>query len=248
MRTLADLQLGYENFSYDFHRNGEARVLRTLEERTTIRTVFDVGANTGEWSTMAVHTFPSAHVHAFEIVPQTALVCRSNTQRLERFTLNEVGLSDREGSDEAYVTEGLSVLATCVPDFSDTFHRIETAPVAVRTTTGDLYCERLGIESIDFLKIDVEGYEDKVLRGFESMLERGAVRAIQFEYGYVNIASRFLLKDFYDLLIPYGMAVGKVYPTYVDFRDYDHHHEDFRGPNYLAVRRREHELIRALEG
>lgn len=29
-------------------------------------------------------------------------------------------------------------------------------------------------------------------------------------------------------------AVGKIYPDYVDFRDYDLGDEDFLGPNYLA--------------
>jgi hypothetical protein len=30
--------------------------------------------------------------------------------------------------------------------------------------------------------------------------------------------------------------VGKIYPDYVDFRDYDLSDEDFLGPNYLACR------------
>jgi hypothetical protein len=37
--------------------------------------------------------------------------------------------------------------------------------------------------------------------------------------------------------------VGKVYPTYVDFRSYRLTDEDFRGPNYLAVRRERNDLI-----
>ena len=58
---------------------------------------------------------------------------------------------------------------------------------------------------------------------------------IQFEYGYVNIVAKFLLYDFYKLLEGYGMKIGKIYPDFVDFRDYRYQDEDFIGPNYLAV-------------
>lgn len=248
MASVRDLHRGYENFSYDFHENGEERVLQVLERTVPVRTVFDVGGNTGDWSTMAVRAFPAAHVHAFEIVPQTAERFRANTAGLDRLTLNDVGLSDQEGVDEVHIIDEWSPLATAVPDFVESFHRLETRRVAVTTTTGDRYCERQSIERIDFLKVDVEGYEHKVLGGFSGMLERDAIRAIQFEYGYVNIATRFLLKDFYDLLTPMGMVVGKIYPGYVDFRDYRYEHEDFLGPNFLAVRAEEAALIAALSG
>jgi FkbM family methyltransferase len=246
MSRLLALHRGYENLSYDFHTNGEARVLRSISRGSPVRTVFDVGANTGAWATMAAQTFEAAEIHSFEIVPATAAVFRANAHRLERIVVNDVGLSDREGGDEVHLTAPASPIATCVPDFTHGFHKLATATVAVTTTTGDLYCQRHGIDSIDFLKIDVEGYEHKVLAGFSTMLERQAIRAIQFEYGYVNIATRFLLKDFYDLLVPLGMVIGKIYPDHVDFRPYDYRHEDFLGPNFLAVRAAELPLLSEL--
>ena len=100
---------------------------------------------------------------------------------------------------------------------------------------GDIFCAEKGIDNIDFLKIDVEGYEHKVLKGFEGILKRGGIKVIQFEYGYVNIDTHFLLKDFYDYLQSFGMKLGKIYPSYVDFREYEYKDEDFYGPNYLAV-------------
>lgn len=246
MAWLTELHRGYENLSYDFYSNGESRVLRLLSADSGVKTVFDVGANTGEWSTMAIRIFPDAQVHAFEIVPHTADCYRDNTSGLRQICFNSIGLSDREGSEQVFFREGLSPIATCVPNFVESFHRVETVTIPVLTTTGDLYCSARNIGQIDFLKIDVEGYEHKVLNGFLGMLSRQAIRAIQFEYGYVNVASRFLLKDFYDLLTSLGMVIGKIYPNYVDFRPYKHVHEDFLGPNYLAILGTEKELIRKL--
>ena len=58
-----------------------------------------------------------------------------------------------------------------------------------------------------------------------------AVRVRPGEYPYP-----FLLRDFYLLFAGYGYVVGKIYPDYVEFRDYDLGDEDFIGPNYLACR------------
>jgi hypothetical protein len=82
----------------------------------------------------------------------------------------------------------------------------------------------------------VEGAEHLVLEGLETQLRSERVRFVQFEYGRVNILTHFLLRDFYQLFASYGYVVGKIYPDYVDFREYDLSDEDFMGPNYLACR------------
>src|SRR5439155_19181087 len=93
-----------------------------------------------------------------------------------------------------------------------------------------------GIREVDFLKLDVEGAEHLVLQGLENHLRDRRVRFVQFEYGRVNILTHFLLRDFYQLFAAYGYVVGKIYPDYVDVREYDLSDEDFLGPNYLACR------------
>jgi hypothetical protein len=113
-------------------------------------------------------------------------------------------------------------------------------------TTGDEYCAGRGIAHIDFLKLDVEGLELPALRGFEGMLADGRIDVIQFEYGFINLLPKFLLKDLHEFLNARGYAAGKVFPNYVDFREYRLTDEDFMGPNYLAVRRDRSDLIALL--
>ena len=96
---------------------------------------------------------------------------------------------------------------------------------------------------MDFLKLDVEGAEHLVLQGLDESLQNGRIRFVQFEYGRVNILTHFLLRDFYQLFRGYGYAVGKIYPDYVEFRDYDLRDEDFLGPNYLACRVEDEALV-----
>jgi FkbM family methyltransferase len=238
--------LGYSNLSYDMQDNGESRVLRIMSD-FDMNVIFDVGANTGEWSRLAATLAPSARIHAFEILPQTAAKFRDNLAGVGNVRLNVIGLSDRSGEDTLHAVEGQSYIASCVPDFTEGFHKQSVSSITVQTTTTDAYCEEHGIETIDFLKVDVEGYEHKVLKGCEALLQRGGIRVIQFEYGYVNIATRFLLQDFYAMLEARGFALGKIFPDHVEFRPYQYRDEDFLGPNFLAVLKTEQALIEALK-
>jgi FkbM family methyltransferase len=237
----------FENFDFDFRSNGESRVLALLAGRAP-HVVLDVGANRGDWSRMAEGLLPQAAIHAFEIVPDTFRTLSQNVAGKPRIVPHPVGLSDAEGDIDVFFAEGKSEIATCVTGISESIHGYSPPRVRTRVTTGDLFCEREGIERVDFLKLDVEGFEPNVLRGFARMLAAGRIGAIQFEYGYGNIVSRFLLRDFYELLGPLGMRIGKIYPRGVEFRDYDLRAENFLGSNFLAVQASQDELIRALAG
>jgi hypothetical protein len=101
--------------------------------------------------------------------------------------------------------------------------------------TGDSYLQENGLSRVDVLKIDTEGAEPLVLRGFSQALAEKRIGLIQFEYGRVNVLTRFLLADIYEMLEPLDFDIGKLYPNYVDFRPYSPMLETFLGPNYIAV-------------
>ena len=52
--------------------------------------------------------------------------------------------------------------------------------------------------------------------------------------------------DFYEFFTQKNYVVGKIYPNYVDFKDYTLDDENFLGPNYLAVKKEYQDLISAL--
>jgi FkbM family methyltransferase len=242
-----ELHKRYENANYDSQTNGEFTVLRKLAKaQGSIRAILDVGANKGDWSIVASEIFPQATIHAFEIVPQTFDRLVENCRHHRNIVCHSSGLSDKEGTTTVFFSPDHSELATCVPDFTEKFHKLEAQKIDATVLTGEKFCADQGIESIDFLKVDVEGYEHKVLKGFEEMLKRGRIKLIQFEYGYVNIETHFLLKDFYEYLNTFDMKIGKIYPSYVEWREYRYDNEDFYGPNYLSVHSSCQEIENAL--
>lgn len=234
---------GYENWNYDFDKNGESRVMKALAQ-FELKTVLDVGANIGDWSTIALKLYPQAKIHAFEIVPQTFAILKNNIQANNtRIVLNNFGLSDsKQTIDIKYAAEsnGQSSMFSFLEQ-----DQYEVVPCEV--IAGDSYVEKHKIDHIDFLKIDTEGAEHLVLQGFEHTFAKQNVDVVQFEYGQVNILSKFLLYDFYSFFEKLGYKVGKIYPNYVDFKAYDFEDENFIGPNYVAIKASRGDIIKALQ-
>jgi FkbM family methyltransferase len=245
LRTAATLSRQYlkwfGNASYKYEKNGERWLLEVLREEP-ILTVLDVGANVGKWSLIAAELFPQATVYALEIIPATAAELRNRTAGHSRIKTFNLGFADHTGTVTMRYHPSASTHAT----FTEYPHGWEGERIACPVIRGDEFLAREGIREIDFLKLDVEGAEHLALRGLEEALRDRRVRFVQFEYGRVNILTRFLLKDFHELFGGYGYVVGKIFPDHVDIRHYDLGDEDFLGPNYFACRPDDSALARLL--
>ena len=165
----------------------------------------------------------------------------------KRFILNNVGLSDKSGIikyKDYGKNSGVNTLLTSA-DFSDGYLNYELLEGII--DTGNSYCQKNGIKNIDFLKIDVEGAEHLVLYGFSELLDRQDIRIIQFEYGYTNGDAHFLMKDFYNFFEKLGYKVGKIRRAGIDFSPFTYRNNDFNsGPNYIAVKENDNEIISLL--
>jgi FkbM family methyltransferase len=244
-RFAAIVESGYENEEWDMDANGETGLLRRLAP-ARLRTVFDVGAHCGDWSVEALNAFNEANVHAFEVAPPTFdRLQREITARglAHRTTLNAFGLGDRTGSREMYFFPDHPQLTCDMPRHA---HAAST-PFTAELTTGDDYVRTRGLDGIDFLKIDVEGAEHLVLKGFRQTLDACRIDCIQFEYGAFSIQTRVLLADYYDALGT-NYWIGKIFPGSVEFREYDWTMENFRFSNFLCVLRRRPDLMELARG
>jgi FkbM family methyltransferase len=234
----------YDNFNYDSRTNGEYWLLSQLRSFNP-GTIFDVGANRGEWSEHCAKAFPSATIHSFEIVPQTAERLNARINGTPNVVVNQFGLSDVNGETSIYIDPERDWLSSTV-EGTEIINRGVSHRISGRTVTGDAYLAEHAIDQIDILKIDVEGAEYRVLNGFARSLAGRRVTVIQFEYGHINIFSHFLLLDFYRLLDPLGFVLGKLYPDGVAFKPWDARAENFYGPNYVAVLSDRHDVIEAV--
>jgi FkbM family methyltransferase len=225
----------HEGFSYNSDKNGEARLLRSLD-KSTQKIIFDVGANVGDWTRLALRENPLSKVHCFELSRDTFLSLEKSVGD-DRAKFNNFGLSHINGDIE-YKDFGVdSTINTLLLDskFHDQNSTFEVKKSAV--VCGDDYCSDNQISTVDLLKIDVEGAEHLVLLGFEKMLKDKAIKLVQFEYGYTHGDVHFLIKDFFNFFENLGYEVGVVKPRGVIFQPFHYRLNDFdSGPNFVAIR------------
>lgn len=239
----ARLARGYlraiENVNHDLWSNGEATAVRRMPH--AIRTAVDVGANRGEWTALVLASHPGATVHAFEPTPDLVGDLQSRFADDPRFVLEPIALGSERGTASLYLNprhDSMNSLVEAVaPDAA-------TIDVAVRR--GDDVLSDRGVGQIDYLKVDVEGHDLDVLRGFRGLLEAGKVDVVQFEYNVCTLSARRYLADYHELLEPLGYVIGKVHPDGVDFRPYSQDQENWRGPACIAVRRDLSPIVQAL--
>lgn len=237
-----------KNENFDFHKNGERRLLEALA-CINPRYILDVGANVGHWSVMARQICPTASVHAFEILPTNWPRLEHNTASDDRIVIHHLGLSDAPGelrvfsSSKSELNDMATISKISEMQAHDDYYDTKTM---CRVDTGAAFMNANKINRIDLLKIDTEGYDLNVLKGFGDKIH--SITLVQFEYGVFNIGSRTLLADFFSFFSEHGFIVGKVYPRFIDFFDYDYSAEDFAGSNYVAVKKNDNKLIKAING
>lgn len=238
----------YENaYNYDFNSNGERFVLESMA-KYNFSCVFDIGANVGDWALLAHQNFPNAKIHCFEIVKQICEILNKKTKSVSNITVNNFGLSDQaEEVKLKFCPTHHHVTSQIDYPLNLLSHPCDFEITTCSVICGDSYMQKQDIKHVDFMKIDVEGSEHRVLDGLKRAIKHRMIDVIQFEYGLFNILTKFLLYDFYVLFRNNGYRIGKIYPNYVDFREYAFIHEDFRGPNYLAVLEDRTDLISSLQ-
>lgn len=159
-------------------------------------TVFDVGANDGDYLSAALDALPKVQAHSFE--PQ-----QDSFEKLKtRFAGNPAVQVHKLALGRAPGTAQLQYAKTGDTTASLAYVQNPQRSETVEVSTVDLFCRARNITHIDLLKIDTEGFEMDVLLGAHQMIERDGVAAIQFEFGDTFIHTPYHFADFWELLTP----------------------------------------------
>jgi len=243
-RAASFFEAAWHNEDTELSTNGELAVLKRLRS-ADFRLAIDVGANVGHWLKAATENWPRCAFHAFEVAPQTYLELVKHASSIGdgRVELHNLGLADQAGVETMYYFPAHPELTCDRPRHDGQPSELFEA----RLTTLDAFSRERGIDNVDFLKVDVEGAEHRVLKGAHELLAAERISCIQFEYGAFSIQTRFLLKDYFVLLAD-RYHIGKIYPDHVAFDDYEWTAETFRFSNYLCVARQRTDLMSLLNG
>ncbi len=185
--------------------------------------VFDVGANTGDYSILLSKLVDtSGKVYTFEAA--------SNTFSKLEERLNQAECTNTYAFNNAVYSEDTQIEFNEFPEDFSVWNSIgkpqmlnpngsgEYVPIVnteiVQAISLDSFCKDKNIQSIDYLKIDVEGAESDVLEGARLLLQQQAIKFIQFE-----ISQKMLeglnrdAKSTFNILIAHGYECHKITGT-----------------------------------
>lgn len=229
-------------------QSGELSVIQRLRDSWNAReqvTLFDVGANKGDYALALLEAFqahPNTLIYAFEpsnpvfAELQQALRSHPQGQRLQAFN---IGLGEKNERRTLYSSgeSGPSGLSSLYPRRLDHFNIPMKAREEIELQTLDDFCAAHSVASIQLLKLDVEGHELAVLQGAHRMIEGKAIEAIQFEFGGCDIDSRTFFQDYFYLLNPQYRLYRILIDGLAPIDAYQEEQEIFLTTNFLALRR-----------
>ena len=181
--------------------------MKTLKNNEKL-VIFDVGGNYGHYSDMIKEVCNSTKknfdLYIFEPSSSCFSYLSENNKNLKNIKLHKLALSEEnicsklyspwEGSAGASLAE-LGYLKIMMPNLSDSLpYEI------VKSIKLDDFCNENSIEEVNFLKLDIEGWELLALKGAYQMISNKKIKFIQIEIGAASITTKSLLFDVWQML------------------------------------------------
>lgn len=152
----------------------------------------DIGAHRGESVKFFKTIYPSSYIFSFEPdlenFAKLTEVCKQKSKAERGFALAfNLGMAEKTGHQRFY-RQKLTHLGGFLPinkvskDSLGHAKQAMNEPVSVPTTSIDMFCLKKKIKNVDFLKIDVQGCERKVLQGAKKMLFKCKICILEISF------------------------------------------------------------------
>jgi FkbM family methyltransferase len=167
-------------------RGIEVRMFESLNKpwllNSGVRTVFDVGANTGQFARVIHEVLPEAYIYSFEPLPDCFAELQRTMRSIRTFRAFNTALAERDGEAEFY-RSSWSPSSSLLP--MQELHKQNFPFTAgesretVKVRRLDDCAEELMLEKEILVKLDVQGAEDKVIGGGKELLQRAKVLIVE---------------------------------------------------------------------
>lgn len=181
-----------------------------VRSTSNIQTVIDIGANDGEYAAYLGEFFKPAAIHVFEPLDSCQPKLAALRARLPQLTVHQTALSDIDGEASFFSNEyapASSLLA--VSDLSRRVfpetERASRATVRLARLDDALPPDTLARDIL--IKIDVQGVEDRVIRGGQAVFS--AANIVLIEMAFVAVYERQpLFEEVHQLLQRCGLQLA----------------------------------------
>ncbi len=185
--------------------------------------IFDVGGNKGQSVTKFKKIFKKPIIHSFEPIKSEIEIMSEKFKNDEDVKLNNFALGETQGeksfnisaltgassfnkinNNSRWIKVRSKEQNTTISEFSKS--------TKVEITTLDEYFFKEKIKHIDLLKIDTQGYEDKVLEGSLKTLGENKIKAIVTEVMFDDCYDKyFTFSDIEKFLLPNNFRMVGIY-------------------------------------
>jgi FkbM family methyltransferase len=180
--------------------NGEGWLPSLLEQEPVI---FDVGFHSGESSAEFLQARPKAQIYAFDPSRYAKVAHEQRFGRDTRVQFHNLALSNTQGVVTFFDYDNMCNSLAARKEA----HSSPPQTYEVLATTLDTVCADNKITTINFLKIDAEGYDLNVIEGARALLLRQDIDIIMFEFASGWAATKRYLWEADELFksVPYSM-------------------------------------------
>jgi FkbM family methyltransferase len=171
-----------------------------------IKTVIDVGANTGQTVLEVMNYSQQINVHSFEPIQSVFNELVKNTKKYSNVVCYQHGLGERVESVVINVNEASQ--SSSILELAETHKRnfdfaVKTHQETIKITTLDAFFEKKRFDKSVLLKIDVQGFEKSVLLGAKEALKQVDVIFIESTFQELY-KDQVLFGDLFNLLNQFG--------------------------------------------
>lgn len=158
--------------------------------------ILEAGAHKGEDTAEMAKRWPQATIHAFEPVPELFAILTKYTKQYPNVHRYQLALSDKNGSSVLHLSEGTSDASSSLLAPKDHLKIHPTVAfkkqIKVKTMTLDTWAKTYKVSHVDFMWLDMQGMEYKVLKHSKRIFPHS-----QLLYTEINIKENYTKTTLY---------------------------------------------------
>lgn len=192
------IQLWKKNISIDEY----LKLNQTWLIKTDIKTILDIGANVGQFASLIHEVLPSAMIYSFEPLEDCYKKLQERMRKVDKFKAFNIALGDANGELTFHRNEhspSSSVLPMTNLHKQKYPHAVKYTVIKVKSKKLDDFAEELKIVDNLLIKVDVQGFEGKVIAGGKNTIRRAAILILETSFQPLYI-DQPIFEDIYDSL------------------------------------------------
>jgi len=189
--------------------------------------IIDGGGHQGESALLYADVFPGATVFSFEPEKSNFRTLCGNVSSCGRIVPVKLALGEETGT-ETFVVTADSQTGSLLSPAPGSGRYVQDPRSVQRTSTESVnvaalsdWVQKNDVGAIDLLKLDLQGYELKALKGARSLLSGGRILFLYLEVNFVAAyEGQATLTELYDYCTGSGYRLVGLYPSEFDGRQF----------------------------